>query len=81
MQKKFTLFFGLFFLSIATQAQSSCMSKASEKKLAGAAKTAYIKQCQKEARFQCENDELSKKLNGLEKQNHIKKCVKDSLGS
>ena len=71
----------LFSISIASQAQSSCMAKASEKKLAGPAKTAYIKQCGKEARVVCENDDLSKKLNGSAKQNHIKKCVKDSLGS
>ena len=43
MQKIFILI-TLFSISIASQAQSSCMAKASEKKLAGPAKTAYIKQ-------------------------------------
>lgn len=62
-------------------AQSSCMARVAEKKLAGSAKTIFLKKCENDARAVCENDDVSKRLNGAAKAAHIKKCVKDAVGS
>ena len=62
-------------------AQNSCMAKVAEKKLAGVAKTSFLKKCENEARAICENDDVSKRLGGAARAAHIKKCVRDSVGS
>jgi len=69
----------LFSLS-SVQADETCTSRATEKKLAGAAKTSFMKKCEKDARAACEVDDISKKTNGAAKEAHIKKCVKDAVG-
>lgn len=71
----------LSFFGITQAQQASCSARAEEKKLSGAAKTSFLKKCEKDARAACEVDDLSKKLNGAAKESHIKKCVKDAVGS
>lgn len=68
------------FFGIA-HAQNSCITKVAEKKLAGAAKTSFLKKCENEARVICENDDISKRLGGAARAAHVKKCVKDAVGS
>ena len=72
----------LFLLSFSfAQAEGTCSARATEKKLAGAAKSSFLKKCEKDARAACEMDDISKKTNGAAKEAHIKKCVRDSVGS
>jgi len=80
--KKVVLAMTMFsFVGFVQAQQLSCQAAAAEKKLAGAAKTSFLKKCEKDARAVCEVDDLSKKLKGAAKESHIKKCVKDAVGS
>lgn len=58
----------------------SCNVAAAEKKLAGAAKTSFLKKCEKDASATCEMASKEKKLNGAAKNSFEKKCVKDAVG-
>ena len=63
-------------------AASACEMKAEEKKLAGAAKTSFMKKCDKDsagssAHMACEKSAVDKKLAGAAKTSHIKKCEAD----
>ncbi|MDP3520163.1 MAG: PsiF family protein [Hydrogenophaga sp.] len=58
----------------------SCNAAAAEKKLAGAAKTSFLKKCEKDAAASCEMSSKEKKLNGAAKNSFEKKCVKDAVG-
>lgn len=58
----------------------SCNAAAAEKKLAGAAKTSFLKKCEKDAAATCEMNSKEKKLNGAAKNSFEKKCVKDAVG-
>ncbi len=58
----------------------SCNAAAAEKKLAGAAKTSFLKKCEKDAAASCEMTSKEKKLNGAAKNSFEKKCVKDAVG-
>jgi hypothetical protein len=53
---------------------------AEEKKLAGAAKTSFLKKCQSDAASACETAAAEKKLAGAAKNSFIKKCVADAVG-
>jgi hypothetical protein len=55
-------------------------SMAAEKKLAGAAKTSYLKKCEKDATATCDAAAAEKKLAGAAKNSFTKKCVKDAVG-
>jgi hypothetical protein len=67
--------------SFPVQAQEqSCYAAATEKKLAGAAKTAFLKKCEKDATAKCEAAAAERKLVGAAKNSNINKCVKDSVG-
>jgi hypothetical protein len=67
--------------SFPVQAQEqSCYAAATEKKLAGAAKTAFLKKCEKDATAKCEAAAAERKLAGAAKNSNINKCVKDSVG-
>ncbi|MCY7315740.1 MAG: hypothetical protein LH480_09000 [Rubrivivax sp.] len=64
-------------------AANDCEAKASEKKLAGAAKTSFVKKCEKEAGTMaaspsCEKSAADKKLAGAAKTSHIKKCMAET---
>ena len=58
----------------------TCSATAAEKKLAGAAKTSFLKKCDKDATATCEATAKEKKLAGAAKNSFTKKCVKDAVG-
>jgi hypothetical protein len=62
---------------------SACEATAAEKKLAGAAKTSFMKKCEADAAgggasAACEKSAADKKLAGAAKTSHIKKCMEDA---
>ena len=60
--------------------QSTCASQSSEKKLAGAAKTSFMKKCQADALAVCTASATDKKLAGAAKTSFMKKCQADAAG-
>jgi hypothetical protein len=67
----------------ATHAQAagpSCQAASAEKKLAGAAKTSFLKKCEKDATASCEQAASDKKLSGAARTSFTKKCVRDAVG-
>jgi hypothetical protein len=61
-------------------AASTCSASAAEKKLAGAAKTSFMKKCESDAAATCELAATEKKLAGAAKAANVKKCTKDAVG-
>ena len=63
-------------------AMGSCDAKAAEKKLAGAAKTSFVKKCEADsgagAAAACDAKAAEKKLAGAAKTSFTKKCVADA---
>jgi len=56
-----------------------CDAAAAEKKLAGAAKTSFLKKCNKNApKSECDTKASEKKLAGAAKTSFLKKCNADS---
>jgi hypothetical protein len=74
----------LFALAVALPAASfaagTCEAQAAEKKLAGAAKTSFVKKCQTDAIAACDAQAAEKKLAGAAKTSFTKKCVADTGG-
>ncbi len=77
-------------LSLALPAHAgnaACEAKAAEKKLAGAAKTSFLKKCEADAAggadaaAVCEKSAADKKLAGAAKNSHVKKCMEDAAGA
>jgi len=72
----------LFASTAAFAANPSCEAQAAEKKLAGAAKSSFIKKCDKDAAeaatAACTTQATEKKLAGAAKSSFMKKCVKDA---
>lgn len=71
------------FALLAGQAfAADCASQAAEKKLAGAAKTSFLKKCEKDAappaNEACLKTATEKKLAGAAKTSFMKKCEKDA---
>ena len=65
--------------SLAHAADATCEAKAADKKLAGAAKTSFVKKCEKDtAKSSCATTAADKKLKGAAKNSFIKKCEKDA---
>lgn len=60
---------------------ASCTATAAEKKLAGAAKTSFMKKCEADAQAKCEALAAEKKLAGAAKNSHVKKCLSEAVGS
>ena len=58
----------------------SCAARSTEKKLAGAAKTSFMKKCTEDAQKHCETAAAEKKLSGAAKTSFVKKCEKDAVG-
>ena len=65
----------------ALAADLSCHAQAAEKKLAGAAKTAFLKKCETDATAKCEAAAVEKKLAGAAKTAFLKKCEAEAIGS
>ena len=57
-------------------AEDACMTQATDKKLAGAAKTSFLKKCEMDA---CKAQAADKKLAGAAEASFTKKCVKDAM--
>lgn len=71
----------LLAFAVGAQAEGpSCHSAAAEKKLAGAAKTSFLKKCERDAVAACEATSKEKKLAGAAKASFEKKCVRDATG-
>jgi hypothetical protein len=66
----------------AFAANAACESQAAEKKLAGAAKTSFLKKCEHDAMEaatkSCDAQAAEKKLAGAAKSSFTKKCVTDA---
>ena len=71
-------------LSFSVQAaEPACDAQATEKKLAGAAKTSFMKKCAADANAMtasgaCETQAIDKKLAGAAKTSFMKKCAADA---
>jgi hypothetical protein len=59
----------------------SCTAQATAKKLAGAAKTSFMKKCQTDATTTCNSQAADKKLAGAAKTSFTKKCVTTAVGA
>ena len=57
-------------------ADDACMTQATDKKLAGAAKTSFLTKCERTA---CESQAADKKLAGAAKTSFVKKCAADAM--
>ena len=68
-------------LFAGTAMAESCTVSATEKKLAGAAKTSFMKKCETDAKASCDAQATEKKLAGAAKTSFTTKCVKDAVGS
>ena len=62
-------------------ADGTCTANAADKHLAGAAKTSFLKKCQKDATATCSSAADDKKLHGAARTSFTKKCVSDAVGS
>jgi hypothetical protein len=75
----------LFASTAAFAANPSCETQAAEKKLAGAAKSSFVKKCDKDATeaatTACTIQATEKKLAGAAKSSFMKKCVKDATAA
>ncbi len=79
--------------SSAYAANAGCEAQATEKKLAGAARTSFMKKCERDAGSAakagaaamdspaCEKSAADKKLAGAAKTGHIKKCMADEAAA
>ena len=68
-------------MATASFADGTCSSNASDKKLAGAAKTSFLKKCGSDAQKSCDDQAATKKLAGAAKASFTKKCVTDAVGA
>ncbi len=68
------------FAAQAHAQDASCQAAAAEKKLAGAAKTSFLKKCERDAASACDVTAAEKKLAGAAKTSFTKKCVRDAVG-
>ena len=84
---KYLVIVALFALAgagaVARAADSTCETRAADKHLAGAAKTSFMKKCEKDssvdaAKQQCASQAADKKLAGAAKNSYMKKCEKDA---
>jgi len=65
----------------AQSADVTCNASATDRKLAGAAKTSHIKKCSQDAQAACEASAKEKKLAGAAATSHVKKCTADKVGT
>jgi Cu/Ag efflux protein CusF len=68
-------------LGFTAEAADACRAQASEKKLAGAAMTSFMKKCERDAATACDASAKEKKLAGAAKTSFTKKCVTDAVGT
>lgn len=74
-----------FACGTAFAAAPACEAQANDKKLSGAARTSFIKKCEKDAsdavKQTCETQATEKKLSGAARNSFVTKCVKDAAGA
>ncbi|MBW7924807.1 MAG: hypothetical protein H3C59_08695 [Burkholderiaceae bacterium] len=70
----------LFAMS-ALAADPSCTDRANEKKLAGAARTSFLKKCETDANAACQLQAKDRKLSGAAQTSFVRKCTKDAVGA
>jgi hypothetical protein len=63
------------------ETKPSCKVQATDKKLAGAALSSFMKKCESDATAACDTAGADKKLSGAAKASFTKKCVTDAVGS
>lgn len=80
MMQRIGLLLAAILFSGAALAEGTCTANAMEKKLAGAAKSSFMKKCAKDAKEACDARAAEKKLAGAAKASFTKKCVKDAVG-
>jgi len=80
MIKQLALILSLTLATAAMAEGPTCNAAATEKKLSGAAKTAFLKKCEKDATAACQAASKEKKLSGAAKSSFEKKCIKDAVG-
>lgn len=83
MKKLISLLVLALTVSSAVYAADDCAARATEKKLAGAAKNSFMKKCTADAakdagNSACEAKAKEKKLAGAAKNSFLKKCIADS---
>jgi len=83
MKNIITLLCSVFLFSQLAFADATCDAKAAEKKLSGAAKSGFLKKCEREAKAEtaqkdCEAKATEKKLKGAAKNSFTKKCIADA---
>ena len=75
----------VFASNVAFAANPACEAQATDKKLAGAAKTSFLKKCEKDsmdaAQKTCDAQATEKKLSGAAKTSFTKKCVTDATAA
>lgn len=72
----------MFAGNMAFAADNGCDAKAAEKKLAGAAKTSFMKKCTKDAAIAaCSTQAADKKLAGAVRNSFLNKCEKDTAAA
>lgn len=71
----------VFGVATAALADGSCTSNATDKKLAGAAKTSFMKKCQTDAAKLCDDQSAARKLAGAAKTSFTRKCLGDAVGT
>ena len=78
MTKTLALTLALFLAGAPTLAfaEDACTTQATDKKLAGAAKTSFMTKCEKDA---CTKQAADKNLHGAAETSFVKKCVKDAM--
>ena len=59
----------------------TALRRTGAKKLAGAAKTSFMKKCESDAQIACDKQAADKKLSGAAKDSFTKKCVTDTTGT
>ena len=67
---------GLAGVPALAYADDACMTQATDKKLAGAAKTSFMTKCE---RTNCESQAKDKNLHGAAMTSFVKKCTKDAM--
>lgn len=81
MLKSLAIAVAVFSLPAVALAQSpTCKDQATEKKLAGAALTSFMKKCERDAGKTCDTSAKEKKLSGAAKNSFTKKCLTDAVG-
>jgi hypothetical protein len=80
VMKKIAIAIAFTVLSTGAYADS-CKATSTDKKLAGAAQTSFMKKCETDAKKSCDTQAAEKKLNGAAKTSFTKKCVNDAVGT